>query len=265
MKKMKCLDRPSPNFNDRPEDVTPSILVLHYTSMTSTEAALDRLTDPSHENPVSSHYLIDEDGNIYTLVDEDKRAWHAGVSHWNGVSDVNSHSIGIEISNRNGEPYTKEQLFSLTLLCRDIMARHDIKPENVVGHSDVAPDRKQDPGEHFPWQKLSRHDIGRWPVPSAKDAFNAAATAKSPRKLKNLFKKAGYGVNSFGKNKPSLEDLVTAFQRRYEQDAFTDPAKKPGVATEETVKKLRAVARLNKNAKPSPKPGTPKPGAPPTP
>lgn len=261
MKKMKCLEKLSPNFNDRPEGVTPSILVIHYTSMKSTEAALERLTDPTQEKPVSAHYLIDEAGNIYTLVPEDKRAWHAGVSHWNGISDVNSHSIGIEISNRNGEPYTKEQLFALTLLSRDIMHRHNIKPENVVGHSDVAPDRKKDPGEHFPWQKLSRHNIGIWPTPSIKDAFNAAAVAKNPRKLKNLFKKAGYGVNSFGKNKPTLEDLVVAFQRRYEQDVFSDAAKTPGVPTEETVKKLRAVARINsairQNKKQPPRPPAP--------
>lgn len=246
MKKMKCTKLPSPNFDARKDGAVPSIIVLHYTGMSSTAAALDRLRDDKIQNRVSSHYLIDEDGNIYALVPEDKRAWHAGVSHWNGVDDVNSHSIGIEISNRNGEPYTKEQLFSLTLLCHDIMHRHGIAPENIVGHSDVAPARKQDPGAHFPWQTLAKHNIGRWPHPTAKDAFNAAAVATDKKRLKYLFNKAGYAVG--GKNKPPLQDVIVAFQRRYEPEVFKTPSA-IGVATEKTVEKLRAVARLNRKMK----------------
>jgi N-acetylmuramoyl-L-alanine amidase len=218
--------------------------------MDSAEAALERLTDPAAR--VSAHYLIDEKGNIYQMVDEEKRAWHAGISSWLGKDDVNSRSIGIEISNRNGDPYTKEQLFSVTLLCKDIMHRHGIKPENVIGHSDVAPDRKQDPGEHFPWEKLSRHDIGVWPKPSAADAFNAAAVARSPKKLKELFNKAGYGVNAFGKNKPRLKEIITAFQRHFEPEVFSDDTKKPGRATADTVAKLRALARLREDKPPAP-------------
>lgn len=247
---MRCYDRPSPNFDERKDGAKPELIVLHYTSMESTEAALEKLTDPASK--VSCHYLIDEKGNIFQLVDEDKRAWHAGVSSWMGKDDVNSRSIGIEISNRDDQPYTKEQIFSLALLCKDLMFRHKIPAENVVGHSDVAPDRKQDPGAHFPWKKLSRHDIGRWPEPTAADQFNAAAAAKSPKKLKQLFNEAGYGVNAFGKNKPTLKELVTAFQRRYEPDVFSNPDATPGKPTAETVAKLRAVARLNHPKKDQP-------------
>ena len=236
-------DHSSPNFDARKGGQKPELVVVHYTGMESTQAVLDKFADPASK--VSCHYLIDEKGNIYKLVDEEKRAWHAGVSSWMGKDDVNSRSIGIEISNGNGDPYTKEQLFSLTLLIKDIQQRHHIKPENIVGHSDVAPDRKQDPGAHFPWQKLSRQDIGRWPKPTIKDKFNAAAAAKSPHQLKALLKEAGYGVNAFGPNKPKLKELVMAFQRRYEPEVFKDKNGEPGKATASTAAKLRAVARMN--------------------
>lgn len=246
---MRCYDRPSPNFDERKDGAKPELIVVHYTSMASAEAALDKLTDPISK--VSCHYLIDEKGNIYQLVDESKRAWHAGVSSWAGKDDVNSRSIGIEISNRDGLPYTKEQQFALALLCKDLMFRHKIEPQNVIGHSDVAPDRKQDPGEHFPWEKLSKHGIGAWPKPTAADQFNAAAVARSPKKLKQLFNEAGYGVNAFGKNKPTLKELVTAFQRHFEPEAFKGEDAKPGKATAETVARLRAVARLRQDKPPA--------------
>jgi len=249
---MKVINHPSPNFDERHNGAKPEFIVLHYTSMASTEAALERLSDPAAK--VSCHYLIDEKGNIYTMVDEEKRAWHAGVSGWDGKDDVNSRSIGIEISNRDNLPYTNEQLFSLALLCRDIRSRHNIPPENIIGHSDVAPGRKIDPGAHFPWQKLARHDIGRWPAPTLKDKFNATAVAKSPRKLKALFKEAGYPVEMFGKNKPQLKDIVFAFQQRYEPEIFKDPAKTPGKATADTVAKLRAVARQRNKSGNTPAP-----------
>lgn len=248
-------DKKSPNFDERAVGAKVDIIVIHYTSMKSTEAVLEKFADPASK--VSSHYLIDEKGNIFYLVDESKRAWHAGISSWMGKDDVNSRSIGIEISNRNGKPYTKEQLFSLTMLIKDIQERHDVLPENIVGHSDVAPNRKQDPGEHFPWEKMSRHDIGRWPQPTVKDAFNAAAVLKSPKKLSALFKAAGYGVGAFKNGEPTMEQLITAFQRRYEQDVFKNGT--PGVATETTVAKLRAVARMNNAAHRKP----PAPTAPP--
>jgi N-acetylmuramoyl-L-alanine amidase len=247
---MRCYDRPSPNFDDRKDGAKPELIVVHYTAMDSAEAALDRLTDPTAK--VSAHYLIDEKGNIFQMVEEDKRAWHAGISSWMGKDDVNSRSIGIEISNRDGKPYTNEQLFSLALLCKDIMFRNNIPPENIIGHSDVAPNRKQDPGEHFPWEKLSRHGIGVWPKPTAADQFNAAAVARSPKKLKELFNEAGYGVNAFGKGTPKLKELITAFQRHFEPEVFKGDDPKPGKATAETVARLRAVARLNRPPKDAP-------------
>ena len=246
---MRCYDRPSPNFDERKDGAKPELIVVHYTSMDSAEAALTKLTDPASK--VSCHYLIDEKGNIFQLVDETKRAWHAGLSSWLGKDDVNSRSIGIEMSNRDGLPYTNEQLFSLALLCKDIMFRNKIEPQNIIGHSDVAPDRKQDPGEHFPWEKLSKHGIGVWPKPTAADAFNAAAVARSPKKLKQLFNEAGYGVNAFGRNKPTLKELITAFQRHFEPEAFKGEDATPGKATEQTVARLRAVARLRQDKPPA--------------
>mgnify|MGYP002525710897 CR=1 FL=1 len=226
------------------------MLVIHFTGMRSTADVLERLCDDKRQKKVSAHYLIDEAGNIYTLVPEEKRAWHAGVSFWHGNRDVNSSSIGIEISNRKHQPYTPEQMLSLTMLCQDIMARHNIKPENVVGHSDIAPDRKEDPGYHFPWKKMAQHDVGIFPKPTLREKFNAAAVAKKPEKLKKLFEQAGYRTEAFGKNKPTLEQLINAFQQRYEQDAFNSDKKTPGVATKDTVAMLRAVARVNKNLRP---------------
>jgi len=262
---MKCFDRPSPNFDDRADGAKPELIIVHYTSMDSTEAALERLTDPVAK--VSSHYLIDEKGNIFTLVDEEKRAWHAGVSSWMGKDDVNSRSIGIELSNRNGEPYTNQQLFALAILCKDIMQRNHIPPENIIGHSDVAPGRKLDPGTHFPWQKMARHDVGRWPVPTLADEFNAASAAKSPLQLKALFNEAGYTVHAHGKDKPSLKEVIFAFQQHFEPEVFENGT--PGKATETTVARLRAIARMNRenmaaNNTPAPPkpPAAPKPPAP---
>jgi N-acetylmuramoyl-L-alanine amidase len=246
---MRCFDKPSPNFDDRKGE-KPELIVLHYTAMQTAEEALDRLTDPAAK--VSCHYLIDEKGNIWQLVDEDKRAWHAGISSWQGKDDVNSRSIGIEIANNGTDPYTKEQLFSLTLLCKDLMFRHKIKPENIIGHSDVAPDRKQDPGAHFPWALLARHGIGRVPEATLADKFNAAAVAKDRKQLRQLFNDAGYGVNAFGKNKPTLRQLTLAFQRHYQPEVFTRKNRRPGKITPSTVAKLRALARQNKKSPPPP-------------
>lgn len=250
-------DKSSPNFEDRKNGLTPELIIVHYTSMESTAAVLEKFADATSK--VSAHYLIDEKGNIYALVDESKRAYHAGEGSWMGKDDINSRSIGIEISNRNGEPYTKEQLFSLAMLIKDIQSRYDIPPESILGHSDIAPHRKQDPGEHFPWEKLSRHDIGRWPKPTIKDKFNAAAVAKDEAKLKALFRVAGYDTGSF-KGRPTLEEIITAFQRRYEPEVFKEGSKTaPGVATARTVAKLRAVARMNNHASRQQAKGAPSP------
>jgi N-acetylmuramoyl-L-alanine amidase len=151
----------SPNFNERRDGVKPSLIILHYTGMQTAEAALARLCDPVAE--VSAHYMIYEDGEVVQMVDEAMRAWHAGVSVWGDITDVNSHSIGIELVNPGHEfgyrPFPNVQIRALKDLCREIMLRWEIKPEGVLGHSDVAPERKQDPGELFPWDELEREGL----------------------------------------------------------------------------------------------------------
>ena len=156
---MDAIDCLSPNFNERDQPV--SIAVLHYTGMESGEAALERLRDP--EAGVSCHYLIMEDGQVVRMVPEEKRAWHAGRSWWRGIRNVNGASIGIEIVNPGHEygyrPFPREQMESLVPLLAGIVRRHQIPRANVVGHSDVAPARKQDPGELFDWALLARHKL----------------------------------------------------------------------------------------------------------
>lgn len=149
-----ALTHPSPNFSDRRDGATPSLVVLHYTAMESAEAACRRLCDPEAE--VSAHYLIDYDGTVLSLVDEDRRAWHAGAGHWGKIADVNSHSIGIELQNTGAEPFGERQMAALERLLQDIMARRGIGPEGVIGHEHSAPGRKIDPGPKFDWARLVR-------------------------------------------------------------------------------------------------------------
>jgi N-acetylmuramoyl-L-alanine amidase len=152
----EIIDAPSPNFDERELPIT--MLVLHYTGMEDGPSAIARLR--SEDSKVSSHYVVAEDGQVLRLVDEEKRAWHAGRSFWRGVTDVNSASIGIEIINPGHEfgyrPFPEEQMDSLVPLVADIVKRRGIKPAYVVGHSDIAPNRKEDPGELFDWARLAR-------------------------------------------------------------------------------------------------------------
>jgi N-acetylmuramoyl-L-alanine amidase len=156
----------SPHYDGRKLPI--SLLVLHYTGMQTGAEALQRLCDPAAK--VSAHYLVEEDGRVFSLVDESHRAWHAGVSYWRGIRDVNSASIGIEIVNKGHEwgyhAFPCPQIEAVISLCHAIRSRHMIAPCNVIGHSDVAPERKQDPGELFPWQQLAEHGIGVWAEPS---------------------------------------------------------------------------------------------------
>ena len=160
------IPRPSPNYDVRKGSVKVDMLVLHYTGMGNSQVALERLCNPATK--VSAHYMIDEDGTIYALVDEYLRAWHAGVSCWAGQKDINSCSIGIELVNPGHDfgyrSFPKKQRDALVVLAEDIMGRHAIPAHRVLGHSDVAPARKRDPGELFDWNGLARAGIGLWPV-----------------------------------------------------------------------------------------------------
>lgn len=164
----------SPNFGKRRGGLLPEFIVLHYTAMTSCQAAAERLCDPTAE--VSAHYLIDYDGTVDSLVAEDARAWHAGAGQWRGLDDMNSRSIGIELANDGFEPFPEPQMAALETLLVGIMGRWPIAPQGVIGHSDMAPGRKTDPGARFDWQRLARGGLSVWPQPqsiesSCLDAF----------------------------------------------------------------------------------------------
>ncbi|MCB2084799.1 MAG: N-acetylmuramoyl-L-alanine amidase, partial [Sphingomonadaceae bacterium] len=155
----------SHNWDERPLDAVIDTLVLHYTGMPTALEALERLCEP--QSKVSAHYLIDEDGVVFLLVPEEKRAWHAGVSYWRGRENINHYSIGIELVNPGHafgyRPFPEPQMRALLVLCEALHNRHPIDPRNVVGHSDIAPGRKQDPGELFEWKRLADKDFGLWP------------------------------------------------------------------------------------------------------
>lgn len=152
---------PSPNFGPRRDGARPDLVVIHYTAMTTAQAALERLCAPEAE--VSAHYLIAEDGTLTRLVPEEMRAWHAGAGQWGEVTDVNSRSIGIELANTGAAPFPEPQMMALEDLLAGIMSRWAIPPERVIGHSDMAPDRKQDPGRRFDWQRLAHAGLSVWP------------------------------------------------------------------------------------------------------
>lgn len=197
------IETPSPNFDERSLPVT--MLVLHYTGMPDAASAINWLASP--ESKVSAHYVVTEDGDIVRMVAEDKRAWHAGRAHWRGVSDINSASIGIEIVNPGHEwgyrPFPAPQIQALVPLVHEIVQRHRITRGNVVGHSDVAPARKQDPGEFFPWATLARLRLAL------------------PRPTKNLmdphWTDSGFmlALERFGYDITEPEAAVRAFQRRF--------------------------------------------------
>lgn len=198
------IERPSPNHNARPAGRAIDMLVLHYTGMRSAADALARLCDPAAE--VSAHYLIDEDGAVYRLVDEARRAWHAGVSCWAGERDINGCSLGIELVNPGHEfgyrPFPQPQMRALIDLCHGLLARHPIPPRRVLGHSDVAPARKQDPGELFDWRALADQGIGLAPPAGDLPDLDGPADIALAR--------FGYDVEGAG-----LAAVATAFQRHW--------------------------------------------------
>ncbi|PSL18123.1 N-acetylmuramoyl-L-alanine amidase [Shimia abyssi] len=157
---LDIVDRPSPNFGPRRDELRPEYVVLHYTAMKTADAALERLCDPEFE--VSAHYLITEVGQVIRLVDERFRAWHAGAGMWQGKDDLNSRSIGIELANRGNHPFSNLQMNALELLLAGILQRWELSPSCVIGHSDMAPDRKKDPGRRFDWRRLAHQRLAVW-------------------------------------------------------------------------------------------------------
>lgn len=237
---IEVIDAPSPNFG--PRQAPPHMLVLHYTGMQTGEAALARLRDPAAE--VSSHYMVEEDGRIFRLVPEERRAWHAGKSSWRGETDVNSASIGIEIVNPGHEfgyrPFPEVQIAAVMALVADVRSRWSIENVNIVGHSDVAPDRKDDPGELFPWKRLAEAGHGLWVEPPAAPGapLNEGEESAAVFALQAGFTRLGYDSAPSGKFDAHTTAVVRAFQRHWR------PERVDGVADGETRARLIALLRL---------------------
>jgi N-acetylmuramoyl-L-alanine amidase len=213
------VERPSPNFNERRHGVPVDILVLHYTGMPTGEGALKRLCDP--EAKVSAHYTIDEDGTVYRHVAEEKRAWHAGVSFWAGARDLNDRSIGIELVNPGHEfgyrDFPEAQIAALIELARGIVQRHRIPARRVLGHSDVAPKRKIDPGEKFPWPRLAAQGIGVWPKHPRLDISRSVQVPEIQQDLVAI----GYECPVTGVLDEGTRFAVSAFQRHFRPKLVT--------------------------------------------
>ena len=233
------IDRPSPNHDER--GVPVDMLILHYTGMRTAQEASDRLRDP--ESAVSSHYVVDEDGTVFRLVPEDRRAWHAGISFWRGHTALNARSVGIEIVNPGHEwgyrDFPVLQLAAVCDLSLEILARHPIPARNVIGHSDVAPDRKQDPGERFDWQSLAANGVGLWPedVPDL-GTGGIVRDAASLWDVRRALRAIGYDVAPEGALDPALSLVLRAFQRHWRPEAVT------GQADAGTLARLLGVRRL---------------------
>ena len=243
--KLATLWVPSPNHEPRREGRAPDMLILHYTGMESSDAALEWLTRT--ESKVSAHYLVDEEGRIAQMVAESERAWHAGQSYWAGETDLNSCSIGIEIHNPGHEfgygEFPDAQMRAVEALCLDILSRRAIPPERVLAHSDIAPGRKRDPGERFDWERLARAGIGLWvePAPVGGDeGLGVGDESEAVAILQRGLQEYGYGVEVTSTYGKGLEQVVEAFQRHFR------PARVDGRAdqsTRETLARLLAARR----------------------
>jgi len=229
--------RPSPNHGPRPAPSRIDLLILHYTGMQTAAAALDRLCDPASE--VSAHYLIEEDGAVWQLVDEAHRAWHAGRGFWAGATNINDRSVGIELANPGHEhgycDFPEAQLASLEILCRAILQRHPISPRRVLGHSDVAPERKQDPGELFPWARLARAGIGLWPDFATPVSLHPGTDGvqAAQRELASI----GYDTRPNGRLDSATTAAIAAFQRHWR------PANCDGGLDPETARRIAIRAK----------------------
>lgn len=237
-----CRDHASPNHGERRGSRPVDILLLHYTGMERAEDALQLLCDRKSE--VSAHYLIDEEGRVFQLVDEHRRAWHAGVSSWKGETDINSRSIGIEIANPghdSGYPdFPGIQMDATITLCQDILSRHAIPPERVLAHSDVAPSRKADPGEKFPWARLAGEGIGHFvePAPIGGGRFFQEGDRGEPvEALQSMLALYGYGIGITGACGTETAQVITAFQRHFR------PERVDGVADESTITTLHRLLK----------------------
>lgn len=223
---------PSPNHGEREGGRRPDMILLHYTGMIDAAGALERLRTPA--SAVSAHYFVYEDGRVVQLVQESRRAWHAGVSSWAGETDINSRSIGIEIVNpghQYGYPdFPRRQIAAVTALCRGILTRNTIPPERVLAHSDVAPARKQDPGEKFPWRTLYESGVGRWVQPAKiteGSLLKRGDQGEAVEAMQRALGDYGYGVEATGHFDTTTHDVVVAFQRHFRPgriDGVCDPS-----------------------------------------
>jgi N-acetylmuramoyl-L-alanine amidase len=228
----------SPNHGERRNGRRPTLLILHYTGMRDEGEALQWLCNPASQ--VSAHYFIFEDGRVLQLVPEGRRAWHAGLSSWDGETDVNSSSIGIEIANPGHPggtpPFPDAQIDAAIALAKDIAMRWRIAPERVLAHSDVAPGRKLDPGEVFPWERLHRAGVGHWaPAAAVRDGrfFSRGDRGTPVEALQAMLAMYGYGLRISGVFDDDTENVVAAFQRHFR------PQRVDGVADASTITTLR--------------------------
>ena len=231
---------PSPNFGDRNNGRLADMILLHYTGMPDVQGAIAQLCTPGTD--VSAHYIVLEDGRIVQCVPEAKRAWHAGVSFWAGEEDINSCSIGIEIINRGhdwGYPdFPLRQIAAVIALCRGIMLRRKIPSHRVLAHSDVAPARKRDPGEKFPWHSLANSGVGHWvqPAPIVRgETLKLGSISDDVAGLQAALAKYGYNIPTNGKFDGPTMEVVTAFQRHFR------PARVDGIADHSTISTLHAL------------------------
>jgi N-acetylmuramoyl-L-alanine amidase len=237
---VRLIAAPSPNFDAR--RAPPDMIVLHYTGMETGEAALERLRDPAAK--VSAHYLVEEDGRVFGLVEEARRAWHAGVSAWGGNTAINGRSIGVEIVNPGHEfgyrSFPAAQIEAVIALIGDIRTRWTIEDALILGHSDVAPRRKQDPGELFPWRDLARAGHGLWvePPPAPGAPLKIGDAGLGVLAMRGALARFGYDVAATGPFDEDLATIVTAFQRHWVQGRCD------GVADGDTRARLMALLRL---------------------
>jgi len=234
--------RVSPNFGPRRGRSRPDMIILHYTGMATGEAAEAWLCDPASE--VSSHYLVHEDGRVVQMVRESDRAWHAGQSAWRGETDVNSRSVGVEIVNPGHalgyRQFPPRQIAAVIALCRGIAGRHAIPPERILAHSDVAPGRKIDPGERFPWQRLARSGVGHLVAPArlgSSGGLRPGDGGAAVEELQSMLSLYGYDVQITGTFDARTAAVVEAFQRHFRRRRVD------GEADRSTVETLRRLLR----------------------